>query len=151
MPDLRTRLGDDLKAAMKAHDEVRRDTIRYLNAALLNARIAAMHDLSEAEVEGVLVAQVNQRKDSIEQFGAAGRTDLVDKEEAELAILNQYLPAPPSIEEVAEAIARAIQETGAAGPRDMGKVVRLVLDQYPGRVDGKLVATQVREALGARV
>jgi uncharacterized protein YqeY len=150
MPDLRTRLSDDLKSAMRAHDEVRRDTIRYLNAALQYARIAAMHDLSEAEVEAVLVAQVNQRKDSIEQFGAAGRTDLVHKEEAELAILNQYLPAPPSIEEVAEAIARAIQETGAAGPRDMGKVVRLVLDQYPGRVDGKLVATQVREALGAR-
>jgi uncharacterized protein YqeY len=134
---------------MRAHDEVRRETIRFLNAALKNAQIAAMRPLSEAEVEAVLVAQTKQRRDSIDQFKAGGRMDLVAKEEAELAVLTAYLPSAPSDEEVASAIREAVQVTGASGPQDMGKVVRIVLDRYPGRVDGKLVATQVREALSS--
>jgi uncharacterized protein YqeY len=149
MDDLRARLSNDLKAAMRAHDEVRRETIRYLNAALKNAEIAAMHPLTESEAEAVLVAQIKQRRDSIEQFRAASRQDLVDKEAAELAVLSAYLPSAPTDAEVASAIRAAIDSTGAAGPRDMGKVVRVVLDQYAGRVDGKVVATQVREALSS--
>jgi uncharacterized protein YqeY len=149
MDELRARLNNDLKDAMRARDEVRRETIRYLNAALKNAEIAALHPLSESEADSVLVAQIKQRRDSIEQFRAAGRTDLVDKEEAELTVLTAYLPAPPSEDDVAAAIQAAVVSTGAHGPQDMSKVVRAVLDQYPGRVDGKIVAARVRDALAA--
>jgi uncharacterized protein len=148
--DLRARLNDDLKAAMRAHDEIRRETIRYLNAALKNAEIAAMRPLASAEVEAVLVAQIKQRRDSIDQFKAANRTDLAAKEESELAVLTAYLPAAPADDEVEAAIHEAVRATGAVGPQDMGKVVRLVLDRYPGRVDGKLVASRVREALSTQ-
>ncbi|MDB5056722.1 MAG: GatB/YqeY [Chloroflexi bacterium] len=150
MDELRARLSSDLKDAMRAHDEVRRETIRYLNAALKNAEIAAMHPLTDDEAEAVLVAQIKQRRDSIEQFRVASRQDLVDKEAAELAVLSAYLPAAPTDDEVAAAITSAIASTGAVGPKDMGKVVRVVLEQYPGRVDGKVVATQVRDALSNR-
>ena len=149
MQDLQSRLNDDLKNAMRAHEELRRDTIRYLNAALKNARIAAMHDLSDDEAQDVLISQIKQRRDSIEQFTAAGRMDLASKEQAELAILTAYLPEPPSEEEVSGAIDDAIRSTGASGVQEMGKVVRAVMDRYPGRVDGKLVATRVRDALSA--
>ncbi|MDB5075115.1 MAG: GatB/YqeY [Chloroflexi bacterium] len=150
MDELRARLSSDLKDAMRAHDEVRRETIRYLNAALKNAEIAAMHPLTDDEAEAVLVAQIKQRRDSIEQFRVASRQDLVDKEAAELEVLSAYLPAAPTDDEVAAAINAAISSTGAVGPKDMGKVVRVVLEQYPGRVDGKVVATQVRDALSNR-
>jgi uncharacterized protein YqeY len=149
MQDLQTRLNDDLKEAMRAHDVIRRETIRYLSAGLKNARIAAMRDLSDDEAEGVLVSQIKQRRDSIEQFRAAGRSDLVTKEEAELAILTSYLPAPPSDDELTTAIDEAIRSTRAAGVQQMGKVVRAVMDRYPGRVDGKIVAARVREALSS--
>ena len=149
MTAFRVRLGDDLKDAMRAHDERRRDTIRMLNAALKNAEIAAMHPLSDAEAESVLIAQVKQRRDSIEQSRAAGRDDLAAVEEAELAILLTYVPPAPSDEEIAMAIHEAIAETGATDPRDMGRVVRLVLDRYAGRVDGKDVAARVRQSLAS--
>jgi uncharacterized protein YqeY len=150
MQDFRARLSDDLKVAMRARDERTRETIRMLNAALKNAEIAAMHPLSGDEAEAVLVAQIKQRRDAAGQFRAAGRADLADKEEAELAILSAYLPPAPSPEEVAMAIRDAIAATGAAGPQDMGRVMRAVLDRYPGRVDGKQIAAQVRQALSAR-
>ncbi len=150
MQDFRVRLSDDLKTAMRARDERTRETIRMLNAALKNAEIAALHPLNEGEAEAVLVAQIKQRRDSAEQFRAAGRSDLADKEEAELAILSSYLPPAPSPEEVNMAIRDAIATTGAAGPQDMGRVMRVVLDRYPGRVDGKQIAAQVRLALSAR-
>jgi uncharacterized protein YqeY len=145
--DLRTQLGEDLKDAMRARDVVRRETVRYLMAGLKNAEIAAMHPLSEDEATAVLIAQIKQRRDSIEQFGAAGRADLVAKEEAELAVLSTYLPPPPTDAEVDAAIRDAIASTGASSLRDMAPVVRVVLDRYAGRVDGKIVATRVRGAL----
>jgi uncharacterized protein YqeY len=150
MRDLQTQLNDDLKVAMRARDEVRRDTIRFLNSALKYAKIAAMRELSDDEVQGVLIGQIKQRRDSIEQFKAAGRTDLSDKEEAELAILASYLPAPPSDDEVSASIEKAIRSTGASGVQDMGKVVRAIVDRYPGGVDGKVVAARVREALSSK-
>ena len=150
MTDLQDRLNDDLKQAMRARDELRRDTIRYVNAALKNARIAAMHDLGDDEVEAVLVNQIRQRRDSIEQFTAAGRLDLASKEEAELAILLTYLPPDPSDEEVGAAIQESIRLTEASGVQDMGKVVRAVMNRYSGRLDGKVLAARVREALLAQ-
>jgi uncharacterized protein YqeY len=150
MPDFRERLSTDLKDAMRAHDERRRETIRMLNSALKYAEISAMHPLNEQEAEAVLVAQIKQRRDAIEQYRAAGRQDLVANEEAELAVLSGYMPPAPTEAEVSEAIHAAIATTGAQGPQDMGKVMRVVLDQFAGRVDGKQIAAQVRSALGAR-
>ena len=147
MADFRERLADDLKEAMRAHAEQRRDTIRMLNAALKNAQIAAMHPLSKAEAEAVLVGQVKQRRDSIEAFRSAGREDLAAKEEGELVILSAYLPPAPSAEALADAIREAIAATGASSLKDMGGVVRVVLERFAGHVDGKEVAAQVRGAL----
>ena len=149
MNNLQAQLNDDLKAAMRAREELRRDTIRYLLAGLKNTRIAAMHELSDDEAQNVLIGQIKQRRDSIEQFKAAGRTDLSDKEEAELAILSTYLPAAPTEDDVSASILEAIKSTGASGVQDMGKVVRSVMERYPGRVDGKVVAARVREALSS--
>lgn len=149
MADLRTQLTTDLKQAMRDRQEVAVSTIRMLNAALKNAEIAAMHPLTEAEVEATLVAQIKQRRDSIEQFRNAGRDDLAAREEAELAILSSYLPPAPSAEDVQAAIREVIATTGAAGPRDMSRVMRAVLDRYAGRVDGKQVAPLVRQALSS--
>ena len=150
MANFRDRLSDDLKDAMRARDERKRETIRMLTAALKYAQIAAMHPLSDAEASAVLVAQVKQRRDSIDQFRAAGRADLVEKEEAELAILSAYLPPAPSDDELASAIQAAIISTGAGSPQDMGRVMRIVLDRFAGQLDGKVVAEQVRRALAAR-
>ncbi|HEY8285341.1 MAG TPA: GatB/YqeY domain-containing protein [Chloroflexota bacterium] len=151
MAHFQERLADDLKDAMRARDERRRDTIRMLTAALKNAQIAAMRPITEAEAEAVLVAQVKQRRDSIESFRAAGREDLAEKEESELALLSAYMPAPPTAEELAAAIQEAISTTGASSLRDMAGVVRIVLDRYPGRVDGKEVAARVRGVLQGAV
>jgi uncharacterized protein YqeY len=150
MPDFREHLTTDLKDAMRAHDERRRETIRMLNSALKYAEIAAMHPLSDQEAEAVLVAQIKQRRDAIEQYRAAGRQDLAANEEAELVVLSSYMPPAPTDAEVTAAIREAIETTGAEGPQDMGKVMRIVLDRFSGRVDGKQIAAQVRSALSAR-
>jgi uncharacterized protein len=147
MADLRAQLTSDLKDAMRNRNEVAVSTIRMLNAALKNAEIAALHPLTEAEVEATLIAQIKQRRDSIEQFRNAGREDLAAREEAELAILSSYLPPAPSREEVEAAVGDAIVSTGATGPQDMSRVMRTVLDRFAGRVDGKQVAPLVRQAL----
>lgn len=150
MADVRAQLTADLKDAMRARNAVTVSTIRMLNAALKNAEIAAMHPLTEAEVEATLIAQVKQRRDSIEQYRSAGREDLARKEEDELAILSGYLPPAPSDDEVRAAVQEAITSTGATGPSDMSRVMRAVLDRYAGRVDGKQVAPMVRQALSSR-
>lgn len=150
MADLRAQLTNDLKQAMRDRNEVAVSTIRMLNAAMKNAEIAAMHPLTEQEAEAVLVAQIKQRRDSIEQFRKAGREDLASKEEAELTILSSYLPPPPSPEDVEATIREVVAATGATGPQDMSRVMRTVLDRYAGRVDGKQVAPIVRRMLADR-
>lgn len=147
MADLRAQLTTDLKDAMRSRDEVRLSTIRMLTAALKNAEIAAMRPLDDTEVESTLIAQIKQRRDSIEQFRSAGREDLATKEEAEMAILSAYLPPAPTEDEVRQAIRTAIAASGASGPQDMSRVMRTVLERFSGRVDGKQVAPMVREAL----
>ena len=150
MADIRAQLTADLKDAMRARDAVTVSTIRMLNAALKNAEIAAMHPLTEAEVEATLVAQVKQRRDSIEQYRNAGREDLAGKEEEEMAILSGYLPPAPTEDEVRAAVREAIASSGAVGQSDMSRVMRAVLDRYAGRVDGKQVAPLVRQALSSQ-
>jgi uncharacterized protein YqeY len=133
---------------MKAGDTVRRDTLRLALAALRNARIAAGKDLDESDALGVLSKEAKQRQESIEEFGKAGRQDLVDKESAELDVLKTYLPEQLSREDVTEAARRVVADTGASGMKDIGKVMSPLMKELRGRADGEVVNEVVRELLG---
>ncbi|MDE2256511.1 MAG: GatB/YqeY domain-containing protein [Xanthomonadaceae bacterium] len=137
--DLKTRLTDDMKAAMKSGDKDRLGTIRLINAAIKQREVDERIQLDDAQVLAVLEKMLKQRRDSITQFEAAGRTDLADKEKAEVAVIQAYMPAQLSAAEVDAIIAATIAESGAAGPKDMGKVMGLVKSRVAGRTDmGKL-------------
>jgi len=143
------RLADDLKEAMRDRDERRRNVLRMTIAALHNAEIAAGRELDEGDELAVLAKEAKQRRDSIEEFRKAGRQDIVDKEQAELALLGAYLPQQVSREEIVDAARQLIQETGASGARDIGKVMPALMQRFRGRADGKDVNEVVRELLGA--
>ncbi len=135
--------------AMKAHDQVRLATVRMLKAALMNREVERGRPLTDAEDLQVVSMLVKQRKDSIDQFARGGRQDLVDKEKAELAILEAYLPPVVDAGELERVVAEAVAETGAASPRDMGKVMKAVMAKLAGaQVDGKAVSDLVRRKLG---
>ena len=144
------RVGADIAAAMKARDASRLSALRMLKAAVMNKGVDKGGDLDDAEVLQVIASLVKQRRDSIEQFGNAGRTDLVEKETAELNVLQAYLPAAATAEEINAAVAEAIAETGASSPKDMGKVMKAVMPKLAGKnADGKAVNEAVRRTLGA--
>lgn len=144
---LKERLNADLHDAMRSNNDVRRSTIRLALADVHNAEIAAGHGFGDAEVEGTLKHQAKQRRDSIDEFEKAGRTDLVQKESAELEVLRSYLPETMSREEI-RAIARAvIAETAASGPRDKGKVMGPLLKRIAGRAEGRDVNDEVTALL----
>jgi uncharacterized protein len=147
---LRDKVNADIGAAMKAKDAARLSALRMMKAAITNKGVEKGRDLDDAEVLQVLASLVKQRRDSIDQFSKAGRTDLVDKETAEIAVLEQYLPPAASPEEIDAAVAAAIAETGAASAKDMGKVMKAVMPKLAGRhADGKAVNEAVRRKLGA--
>lgn len=145
---LKEQLESEVREAMRQRDGRRRDVLRFTLAALHNAEIAAKEELDDAAIEGVLAREAKRRRESIEEFGKAGRQDLVEKEEAELAVLSPYLPQQPSREEIVEAARAVIQETGASGPKDLGKVMPALMRQFSGRADGREVNEVVRELLG---
>lgn len=151
---LRARLDADLKEALKAGEKIRASAIRMLLAAVKTREVAEDRrgdrraPLPDPEVLQVIASACKQRRDSIEQFQAGGRQDLVEKETAELAVLEAYLPRALTPEELRAAVAEAIRETGATSPRDMGKVMSRLMSELAGRADGKLVSELVREALG---
>ena len=144
---LKEQLGEDLRDAMRQRDERRRDTIRLALSALHNAEIARGEELNDDGVLGVLAKEAKTRRESIEEFGKAGRQDLVDKESAELEILNGYLPQQLSREEIVEAAREAIQETGASSAKDIGRVMPVLMERLRGRADGRAVNEVVRELL----
>jgi uncharacterized protein len=147
---LRDKVNSDLTAAMKAKDAARLSALRMLKAAIMNKGIEKGHDLDDGEVLQVVSSLVKQRRDSIEQFSKAGRTDLVDKESGEIGILEQYLPPAATAVEIEAAVSAAIAETGAASPKDMGKVMKAVMPMLAGKnADGKTVNEIVRRKLGA--
>jgi len=147
---LRDKVNSDLTAAMKAKDAARLSALRMLKAAIMNKGIEKGHDLDDGEVLQVVSSLVKQRRDSIEQFSKAGRTDLVDKESGEIGVLEQYLPPAASAVEIEAAVSAAIAETGAAAPKDMGKVMKAVMPMLAGKnADGKTVNEIVRRKLGA--
>jgi uncharacterized protein YqeY len=121
-----------------------------LKAAIMNKGVEKGRDLEDAEVLQVVSSLVKQRRDSIEQFSKAGRTDLVEKETGEVAVLEAYLPPAATAAEIAAAVAEAIAETGASSPKDMGKVMKAVMPKLAGKnADGKAVNEAVRRTLGA--
>jgi uncharacterized protein len=147
---LNEQIGADITAAMKAKDALRLSALRMLKAAITNkGMVERGRDLEDAEVLQVVASLVKQRRDSIDQFAKAGRTDLVDKEAAEIAILEHYLPPALSAEEIEAAVAAAIAETGASSAKDMGKVMKAVMPKLAGKnADGKAVNDAVRRTLG---
>jgi uncharacterized protein len=147
---LRDKVNADIAAAMKSKEAARLSALRMLKAAIMNKGIEKSHDLDDAEVTQVVSSLVKQRRDSIEQFEKAGRTDLVDKEKAEIAVLESYLPPAASSADIDAAVAEAIVETGATSVKDIGKVMKAVLPRLSGKhADGRAVNEAVRRKLGA--
>ena len=147
---LTEKVNADISAAMKAKDPARLSALRMVKAAIMNKEVEKGRGLEDAEVLQVLGSLVKQRRDSIDQFARAGRTDLVTKETAEIAVLETYLPPAATAEEIDAAVAAAIAETGAASPKDMGKVMKAVMPKLAGKnADGKAINEAVRRKLGA--
>ena len=144
---LKDRITEDMKAAMRAKQAERLGTIRLLLAAIKQKEVDERIVLDEAQVVGVIDKLVKQRKDSIAAFAQAGRTDLVDKETAEMAVLEAYLPQRLSADEVTAEVRRIVTELGAAGPGDMGKVMGAVKAQLAGKADMGMVSAAVKAAL----
>jgi len=133
--NLKERITEDMKAAMRAKDSARLGAIRFLQAAIKQKEVDERVTADDAAVLAIVEKLIKQRKDSIQQFQQAARTDLVEKEQAELALLQGYLPQQMSAAELDQAIAAAIAESGAAGPQAMGKVMALLKPRLAGRAD----------------
>ncbi len=144
---LEQRIDGALTQAMKARDAARVAALRNVRAELQRRRIEKRAPLGEDEVLAALGTLAKQRRESIAQFRAAGREDLVAKEEADLAVIEEFLPAPLSEEELRAEAARAVEEVGATGPRDMGRVMKVLMPRVRGRAAGGRVSARVRELL----
>jgi uncharacterized protein YqeY len=144
---LKQKLTDDLKQAMREGDKVKRSAIRLAIAAIKNTEIARQTTLEDADILGVIAKEVRQHKESIEAFKQGGRQELVAQEEAELAILEQYLPQQVSREEIIAEARRIIGEVGAESIRDKGKVMPHLIAKFKGRADGREINEVVTELL----
>ena len=144
---LQEKLLDDLKESMRKGDSTRRSAIRYLRSAIHDEEIARRSTLDDEAVIGVLSKQAKQRRDSIEAFKEGHRDDLVEKEAAELAIITEYLPDQMSEEEIASLAKQAIDDLGATGPQEMGKVMGRLMPEVKGKADGKAVSAVVSNLL----
>jgi uncharacterized protein len=144
---LKERITEDMKAAMRAKDAERLGTIRLLTAAMKQKEVDERVELDDTAVIGILDKMLKQRKDSIEAFEKAGRQDLADKEKAEVAVLQAYLPARLSAEEINAEVKAIVAQLGAKGPGDMGKVMGAVKAKLAGKADMGLVSAAVKAAL----
>ena len=147
---LKARVNDDMKAAMRARETERLGTIRLLLAAIKQREVDDRVELDDAGITAVIDKMIKQRKDSVSQFEQAGRDDLVAKEKAEIDVLVAYMPAQLSDAEVAAEVQKAVAETGAAGPQDMGKVMGVVKSRLAGRADMTAVSALVKAALAPK-
>ncbi len=148
MAALKDRIQSDLRAAMLARDEPRKAALRMLTAAIKNAEIEAGDELAEGDLLVVVQRQVKQRRESIVEFRKGGREDLVEREEIELEAFAGYLPEEASREEIEEAARATVEETGASGPRDIGKVMPVLIKRFQGKAGGRVISEIVRELLG---
>ncbi len=143
------RIDEDLKVAMKSSDAIRVSVMRMAKAAIKNFQIEKSRELSDEEILSVLSSMGKQRRESIEQFSMAGREDLAAIERQELSILQSFMPAQLSLEEVEKFIIQAIHESSAKSEADMGKVMKVLMPKIKGVADGKWVNTRVKELLAA--
>ena len=144
---LKDRITDDMKAAMRAKEADRLSTVRMLLAAIKQREVDERIVLDDIQVVGIVDKLIKQRKDSVAAFQQAGRTDLVDKENAEIKVLEAYLPQRLSADEITAAVAAIVAETGAAGPGDMGKVMGAAKARLAGKADMAQVSAAVKAAL----
>jgi len=147
---LKEQLDADLKAAMREKEALKLSVIRMLKSAVKYREIELMKPLDDAGVQGVISSEIKRRRDSVEQYRAGNRQDLVDKEEAEIAILQGYLPAQLSEAELRAKIDAAVAKTGAQGPKDMGAVMKALMPEVQGRADGKVVSELVKARLSGK-
>ncbi|MBQ1941365.1 MAG: GatB/YqeY domain-containing protein [Anaerovibrio sp.] len=140
-------LTNDMKEAMKAKEKDRLAVIRMVRGAIKQIEIDSKKELDDEAVIGVISKEVKMRKDSVEEFKKGGREDLVAKTEAEIAVLMPYLPQQLSEDEIRSLVQAAVEQVGASSPKDMGKVMGVLMPKVKGRADGKLVNTIVKEAL----
>ena len=145
---LKDQLADDLKQAIRAGDEARKSAIRMVTWAVKNAEVEQRKPLDDAAIITIITKEARRREESIDQFTRGNRTDLVAKEQAELEILQAYLPPAASRQEVEAAVRKVIAEVGAEGPRDKGKVMPRLVAELSGRADGRLINEIVTELLG---
>ena len=145
---LKQRILSDMTAAMKAQDAARTSTLRMLKAAITNREKEGGGELTDEDVQKLLRSQMKQRRDSVEQFEKAGRQELADKEKAEIAIIETYLPQAASQEDIDQAVAAAMAETGASSMKDMGGVMKAAMAKLTGKnADGKMVSESVKAKL----
>lgn len=147
--DINKKINEEMVSAAKAKDKIRLSAVRMIKTALHNKEIELMRSLNETEIMQLLSVMVKQRKDSIEQFAKGGRTDLVEKEEAELKVVQEFLPVQMADEEVENLIKKAIAEAGAVSAKDMGKVMKILMPQLTGRADGKAAGEKVKALLSS--
>jgi len=147
MSPLKERINADVKAALKSGDKTRATTLRLMLAAIKQVEVDQRIEPDDAVIVGILTKLTSQRRDSISQFEAAQRADLVEKERTELAIIEEFLPAPLSADEVAALVAAAIASTGATQVKDMGKVMNVLRPQLVGRADLAAVSVTVKARL----
>jgi uncharacterized protein len=146
--NLKEQIISDMTAAMKAQDAARTSTLRMVKAAIMNREKEGGGELTNEDIQKLLRTQVKQRRDSVEQYEKANRRDLADKEQAEIAIIEAYLPQSASQEEIDNAVAAAIAETGASSMKDMGGVMKAAMAKLAGKsADGKMVSETVKAKL----
>ena len=145
--DLKTTLQNDMKSAMKSQEAARLGCLRMLIAEIKKREIDKRAPLDESEIQKVISTLIKQRAESVLAFEKGGRMDLAEKEQSEIVVLKAYLPQQLSAEEVEALVLSAIQESGASGPNDIGKVMKLALSKAGGRADGKLVNEIARKKL----
>ena len=146
----KARLAEDLKAALKGGDRLRTSVLRLLCALIKNREIEKRGELDDSEIIQAVIASCKLRKEAIEQYTKGGRDDLAAKEEAELKLLEAYLPPPLSPEELRKKIEEALAASQASSLKDMGKVMALLMPEISGRADGKVVSQMVKDALSRR-
>jgi hypothetical protein len=147
---LKEQLDQDLKAAMREKAQLRLDTIRMLKSAIKYREIELMKPLDDAGVLTVIASEIKRRRDSVEQYRAGNRADLADKEEAEIALLQVYLPKQLSADELRAKVDEAVAKVGAQGPKDMGAVMKALLPEVQGRAEGKAVSDMVKARLSGK-
>jgi len=144
---LKERIKNDIKEAMRAKDTARRDTLRYLSAAIKQVEVDERRELNDSDVEKILMKYAKQREDAIAQFKEGGREDLVAKDQAELDLVNSYLPEPMSDEELETLLRQIVERTGASSMKDMGRVMKEAREAAGSRADGGRISQMVKKIL----